>query len=52
MQKFVFPLTPLDQPGAPTPSPIAERLGDITALLDRAVATGDLGAIVNGVDEA
>jgi hypothetical protein len=29
MQKFGFEAVPLDDPGAPTPGRIAERLGDI-----------------------
>ena len=44
-------IQPLDQPGAPTPARIADRLGNITIALDTAVANGDLGAIVNGLAE-
>jgi hypothetical protein len=49
MQEFGFENVPLDQPGSPTPRRVAERLGDITTALDQAVASGDLGAIANGV---
>jgi hypothetical protein len=51
MQKFGFEAVQLDQPGAPTPRRIADCLGDITTALDQAVASGDLGAIVNGAAE-
>jgi len=51
MQKFGFEAVRLDQPGAPTPGRIADRLGDITTALEEAVAKGDLGAISNGVAE-
>ena len=51
MQKFGFEAVQLDQPGAPTPGRIADRLGDITTALEEAVAKGDLGAISNGVAE-
>jgi hypothetical protein len=51
MQEFGFEAVPLDEPGAPTPGRIAERLGKITTALNQAVASGDLGAIANGVAE-
>jgi hypothetical protein len=51
MQEFGFKAVPLDEPGAPTPRRIAERLGDMTTALDQAVAQGDLGAINNAVAE-
>jgi hypothetical protein len=35
----------------PNERSVADRLGDITAFLEKAVADGDLGAIVNGVAE-
>jgi hypothetical protein len=49
MQKFGFEAVQLDQPGALTPGRIADCLGEITTALDQAVASGDLGAIANGV---
>jgi hypothetical protein len=38
-----------DIPMNPNERSVADRLGDITASLEKAVADGDLGAIANGV---
>ena len=49
MREFHFDPVPLNEPLAPRPGRVADRLCGLVAELERATEVGDLGRIIEGV---